>query len=166
MSSGCTRCSVCVAPVPFGWKLCFMVSPKMSCLTVNVLGEALVLGALELELEHPAIPSRPAATTVAPSQVAVRRLKMFTKALYAIRVTCGAAESKAQVNGTWRKEGQLLKASSTLVNAQLGSRRAAYLRAWFTRLTADLTATTGTTPVASRGGRDLTVSLRQRSSEP
>jgi hypothetical protein len=56
-----------------------MVSPKMSCLTVNALGEALVLGALELELEHPAIPSRPAATTVAPSQVAVRRLKMFTR---------------------------------------------------------------------------------------
>jgi len=51
----------------------------MSCLTVNALGEALVLGALELELEHPAIPSRPAATTVAPSQVAVRRLKIFTK---------------------------------------------------------------------------------------
>jgi hypothetical protein len=53
-----------------------MVSPKMSCLTVNVLGEALVLGMLELE--HPAIPNRPTATTVAPSQVAVRRLKMFT----------------------------------------------------------------------------------------
>jgi hypothetical protein len=33
----------------------------------------------ELELEHPAVPSRPAATTVAPSEVAVRRLKMFTK---------------------------------------------------------------------------------------
>ena len=79
MSSGCTRCSVCMAPVPFGWKLCFMVSPKMSCLTVNVLGEALALGALELELEHPAIPSRLTVTAVAPSQVAVRRLKMFTR---------------------------------------------------------------------------------------
>ena len=77
MSSGWTRRSVCVAPVPFGWKLCFSVSPKMSCLTVNVLGVALVLGVLELELEHPAEPNRPAATTVAPSQVAVRRLKMF-----------------------------------------------------------------------------------------
>jgi hypothetical protein len=33
----------------------------------------------EPELEHPAVPSRPAATTVAPSQVAVRRLKIFTR---------------------------------------------------------------------------------------
>jgi len=56
-----------MAPVPFGWKLCFIVSPKMSCLMVNVLGEALALGELELELEHPAVPSRPAATTVAPN---------------------------------------------------------------------------------------------------
>jgi hypothetical protein len=72
-----------MAPVPFGWKLCFIVSPKMSCLTVNVLGEALglVLAGLEVELEHPAIPSSPAATTVAPSHVAVRRLKMFIRAL-------------------------------------------------------------------------------------
>jgi hypothetical protein len=39
---------------------------------------------LELELEllvHPAVPSRPAVRTVAPSQVAVRRLKMFIKPL-------------------------------------------------------------------------------------
>ena len=79
MSSGWTRRSVCMAPVPFGWKLCFMVSPKSSCLTVNVLGEALALGGVEVELVHPAIPSRPAATTVAPSQVAVRKLKMFTR---------------------------------------------------------------------------------------
>src|SRR5215472_7047202 len=79
MSSGWTRCSVCMAPWPFGWKLCFIVSPKRICLTVNVLGDALALGALELELEHPAEPSRPAVTTVAPSQVAVRRLKMFTR---------------------------------------------------------------------------------------
>src|SRR5215469_14787873 len=79
MSSGWTRRSVCMAPVPPGWKLCFSVSPKTICLTVNVLGEALALGALELELEHPAEPSRPAATTVAPSQVTVRRLKMFTR---------------------------------------------------------------------------------------
>jgi len=35
----------------------------MSCLMVNVLGEALALGELELELEHPAVPSRPAATS-------------------------------------------------------------------------------------------------------
>jgi len=88
-----------MAPVPFGWKLCFIVSPKMSCLTVNALGEALVLGALELELEHPAVPRSPAATTVAPSQAAVRRLKMSIRALYAIRMTPGAAESKAQLNG-------------------------------------------------------------------
>src|SRR5262252_6574069 len=79
MSSGWTRRSVCMAPVPPGWKLCFSVSPKTICLTVNVLGEALALGALELELEHPAVPSRPAAMTVAPSQAAVRRLKMFTR---------------------------------------------------------------------------------------
>ena len=90
-----------MAPVPFGWKLCFIVSPKMSCLTVNVLGEALVLAGLELELEleHPAVPRSPAATTVAPSQAAVRRLKMSIRALYAIRMTHDAAESKTQVNG-------------------------------------------------------------------
>jgi len=70
-----------MAPVPFGWKLCLSPSPKTICLTVNVLGEALGLGlaGLELELEHPAAPSRPAATTAVPSQVAVRRLKMFTR---------------------------------------------------------------------------------------
>src|SRR5215469_9884474 len=79
MSSGWTRRSVCMAPLPFGWKLCFKISPKISCLTVNVLGEALALGAVELELEHPAIPSRPAATTVTPSQVPARKLKMFTR---------------------------------------------------------------------------------------
>jgi hypothetical protein len=58
--------------------------PKTICLTVSPLAEALALalalGELELdveldpELEHPAAPSRPAATTVAPSQVALRRL--------------------------------------------------------------------------------------------
>src|SRR6516162_1977889 len=85
MSSGWVRCSVCVAPLPFGWKLCFSVSPRAICLTVSVLLEAPevapVLGAVELELEHPAVPSRPAATTVAPSRVAVCRLDMFTKPL-------------------------------------------------------------------------------------
>jgi hypothetical protein len=50
---------------------------------------------LELELEHPAAPSRPAAMTVPPSQVAVRRLKMFTNDLYAVRVTHGAVELNA-----------------------------------------------------------------------
>src|SRR5690348_5661544 len=86
MSSGWVRCSVFVAPFPFGWKLCFSVVAKTSCLTLNVLLEAPTLGLglppalaeLELEPEHPAVPSRPAATTVAPSQVAVRRLKVFT----------------------------------------------------------------------------------------
>src|SRR5215831_1907456 len=100
MSSGWTRCSVCMAPWPFGWKLCFIVSPKRICLTVNVLGDALALGALELELEHPAEPSRPAVTTVAPSQVAVRRLKMFTNYWYTIQVTRGAAELNAQLKGS------------------------------------------------------------------
>jgi hypothetical protein len=67
-----------------------IVSPKMSCLTVSVVGAALALELalalalgeleleLELELEHPAVAARPAATTVTPSRVAVRRLKVFT----------------------------------------------------------------------------------------
>jgi len=113
MSSGWVRCSVLTAPVPPGWKLCFSVVPKAICLTVSVLFEALALALavleLELELEHPAVLSRTAATTVAPSQVAVRRLKMFTTDFYAIRVTRGAAEFKAQLNGPWQGEGQLLK---------------------------------------------------------
>jgi hypothetical protein len=99
MSSGWTRCSVLAVPLPNGWKLCFSVVPKTISLTVSVLLEALALAGLEveleLELEHPAIPSRPAAVTAAPSQVAVRRLKVFTKLLYAIRVTHGAAELRA-----------------------------------------------------------------------
>jgi hypothetical protein len=69
--------------LPNAWKLCFSVVPKTISLTVSVLLEALALAELgvelELELEHPAIPSRAAAMTVAPSQVAVRRLKVFTK---------------------------------------------------------------------------------------
>jgi hypothetical protein len=74
-------------------------------LTVSVLPEALALAELvlllevevelELELEHPAVAARPAATTVTLSQVAVRRLEMFTNDLYAIRVTYGAAELNA-----------------------------------------------------------------------
>jgi hypothetical protein len=80
-----------MAPVPFGWKLCFSNVPKAICLAVSTLGAALALalgfGLLEVELEHPAVLSRPAATTVVPSQAAVRRLKMFTRFLYAIRVT-------------------------------------------------------------------------------
>src|SRR6516162_2876876 len=86
MSSGWLRDPVVEAPVPFGWKLCFRVVPKATCLTVSCLG-ALVLGLalgeleVELELEHPAVPSRLAAATVAPRQVAVRRLKIFTQQL-------------------------------------------------------------------------------------
>ena len=109
MSSGWVRCSVAVGPLPPGWKLCFSVSPRAICLTVSVLFGALALGELglelELELEHPAVPSRPAATTVVPSHVAVRKLKIFTKRLYAIRVTAVAAELEAQVNDPWREEG-------------------------------------------------------------
>ena len=62
---------------------------------------------LELELEHPAVATRPAATTVTLSRVAVRRLKMFTDELYALRVTHCAAELDAQVNGSWREDGQI-----------------------------------------------------------
>ena len=83
MSSGWVRRPDVAAPVPFGLKVCFSVSPKAICLTLSVLLGALevppALGVVVLELEHPAAPSRPAATTVAPSQVAARRLKIFTK---------------------------------------------------------------------------------------
>ena len=78
---------------------------------MNPLSEALALAELELELvlvlvlvlvlEHPAVATRPAATTVTLSQVAVRRLNMFTNDLYAIGVTRGAAELNVQVNGPW-----------------------------------------------------------------
>src|ERR1700730_7355932 len=83
MSSGWVRRSVLAVPVPFGWKLCFSSEPKTICLTVGVvleappLGVALALGELEPELVQAAVPSR-VATTVAPRQVAVRILKMFT----------------------------------------------------------------------------------------
>src|SRR5215472_7056810 len=95
MSSGWVRCSVCTAPVPFGWKLWCSTVPKAICLTVSVLGALgleFALGELVVELEHPAAPSRPATTTTAPSQVAVRKLKTFTNHLYAIQVTHGAAQ--------------------------------------------------------------------------
>jgi hypothetical protein len=109
MSSGWVRDSVFAAPLPSGWKLCFSVVARTICLTVSVLLEALALAELvlvlvllvlelELELEHPAVATRPAATTVTLSQVAVRRLKMFTNDLYAIPVTHGAPELNAQVN--------------------------------------------------------------------
>jgi hypothetical protein len=84
------------------WTICLTVNP-LEALELELeleleLGLELVLE-LELELEHPAAPSRPAATTAAASQEAVRRLKMFTKHLYAIPVTHGAAELNRQVNG-------------------------------------------------------------------
>src|SRR5215471_9645852 len=81
MSSGWERRSVFIAPVPPGWKLCFSSSPKTIWFAVSTLGGALgvALALGELELEHPAMPSSPAATTVAPIHVAVRRLKMFTR---------------------------------------------------------------------------------------
>src|SRR6516164_8940630 len=94
MSSGWIRAPVIAAPLPPGWKLCFSVPPKAICLTVSELLEALALALAELalalelagwelelepELEHPAAPSRPAATTAVPSRVAVRMLKMSTR---------------------------------------------------------------------------------------
>jgi hypothetical protein len=73
---------------------------KMSCLRPSGPVEVLALALaepegeleLELELEHPAAPNRPAATTVAPSQVVVRRLRICIKNRYAMRVTHAAAE--------------------------------------------------------------------------
>jgi hypothetical protein len=121
MSSGWLRDSVFVAPLPFGWKLCFSVVPRTICLTVSALLEALALAPavlalavlvlvleleLELELEHPAVAARPAATTVTLSQVALRRLKVFTNDLYAIRVTHDTPELNAQVNGSCREVGR------------------------------------------------------------
>jgi hypothetical protein len=96
MSSGWVRDSVVAAPFPFDWKLCFsvvawtiwlaasapvVVLPALAPTELEpVLGLLLGLEVeLEPELEHPAVPSRPAATTVTPSQVAVRRLKMFMR---------------------------------------------------------------------------------------
>jgi hypothetical protein len=66
---------------------------------------------LVLVLEHPAVATRPAATTVTLSRVPVRRLKMFTDDLYAIRVTHGAAEFDAQVNDPWREDVRFYKSA-------------------------------------------------------
>ena len=110
MSSGWVRDSVFAAPLPSGWKLCFSVVPRTICLTLSALLEALALALaelvlelvlvleLELELEQPAVATRPVVATATLSQVALRRLKMFTNDLYAIRVTHGTAEVNAQVN--------------------------------------------------------------------
>jgi hypothetical protein len=54
----------------------------LEALALAELELALALGLeleLELELVHPAVPSRPPTTIVAPSQVAVRGLKVFIK---------------------------------------------------------------------------------------
>src|SRR5690348_9503758 len=95
MSSGWVRCSVLVVVVPFGWKLCLSVVPKTISLAVSVFG-ALGLGLVavepELELEHPAIPSRPAVMDAAPSQVAVRRQKMVTEGF-----VCDASDARRSV---------------------------------------------------------------------
>ena len=89
MSSGWDSDSVFIAPLPFGWKLCFSVVAKTICWSLSPLFEALPVElalavaelGLELELEleelelvHPAAPSTLAAMTVALSQVAVRKL--------------------------------------------------------------------------------------------
>jgi hypothetical protein len=84
MSSGWDSDSIFIAPVPFGWKLCFSVVAKTICLTLSPLPAALAVElalALELELEleepeleHPAAPNTLAATTAALSRVAERRL--------------------------------------------------------------------------------------------
>jgi hypothetical protein len=71
----------------------------------------LVLLVLLLVLEHPAVATRPAATTVTLSQLAVRNLKMFIDDLYAIQVTHGAAELDAQVNGPWREDVRFYKSA-------------------------------------------------------
>jgi hypothetical protein len=53
-------------------------APPLERALALALGLAELELELEPELEHPAVPSSPAATTVAPSQAPVRRLKMFT----------------------------------------------------------------------------------------
>jgi hypothetical protein len=95
MSSGWVSDSVFAVPLPFGWKLCFSVVAWTIWLTLSGLLEAPVLvltgealaAELELELEleveaeseHPAVPSRLTAATVTPSEVAVRRVKIFMR---------------------------------------------------------------------------------------
>src|SRR5215472_14979050 len=126
MSSGWVRRPVVAAPVPFSLKLCFSVSPKAICLTVSVLLGALALGlalaaaGLVLELEHPAVPSRPAATTMTPSQVAVRRLKIFTN-----RLVCGPGDARR--SGVQRAgEPSMVRRRpepKSLFNARPGNRR-------------------------------------------
>jgi hypothetical protein len=118
---------------------------KTICLTLSALLEAPTLGlelelaelelelelelvfelVLELELEHPAIATRPAATTVTLSQVAGRRLKMFTKPVV-------SDPSDARHTGVRRAgERQMARRepnSTHLLNAPLGSRADSVLR--------------------------------------
>jgi hypothetical protein len=91
MSSGWLSDSVAVAPLPFGWKLCLSVEPRTICLTESAEFEALAVELalalrvavpeleleLELEPEHPAVASRPVATTATPRRGIIRMLKMF-----------------------------------------------------------------------------------------
>jgi hypothetical protein len=89
-----------MAPLPFGWKLCFSVVARTICLMVNpvllAVAVALALAAglelvpvaagleaagLELEFdEHPAAPSTPVARTARPSRADVwwRNIFMIT----------------------------------------------------------------------------------------
>src|SRR5215469_4521928 len=126
MSSGWVRCSVFIAPVPPGWKLCFSNSPKAICLTVSVpfgtLGLALTLAPAfgELELEHPAVPSRPTTTTVAPSQVAVRKLKTFTKPLVCDPSDAGGSAGEQTDERPMTRRGSNPK---NLVNARFTHRQ-------------------------------------------
>lgn len=102
MSSGWLRDSVFAGPLPFGWNVCFSVVPSTIWLTASPPAEvdALALAELapvlaepepvlavalevelELELEHPDVPSRAAAATVTPSQVTLRMLEVFMRAV-------------------------------------------------------------------------------------
>jgi hypothetical protein len=115
--------------------------PKTICLTLSALLEAPTLGLelelaelelelelvleLELELEHPAVATRPTTTTVTLSQVALRRLKMFTKPVV-------SDPSDARHTGVRRAgERQMSRRepnSTHLLNAPLGSRADSVLR--------------------------------------
>jgi hypothetical protein len=93
--------------LPFGWKLCFMVVARTICLMENwlllavaaavalalalaleVVPVAPVLEAvglelgLELEFEHPAAPSTPAARTARPSRADEWRRIMFMSTVF------------------------------------------------------------------------------------
>ena len=71
---------------------------------------------MPLAVTGPTTVTLPTAPVVAPGQVAVRRLKMFTRALYATRMTHDAAESKAQLNGPRQEGDQILKPGQCYVH--------------------------------------------------